>query len=336
MGGPAPVRYTEARVADITETIELTGTIESRRTSIVASEVPGVVETLFVRDGDRVDAGAPIARLRRETLALQAEAAAGDLEEARARLELARSSRRRTEDLHEKDLVSEQQLDQAISEEEVARARVRQLEADLERLRGDLGQSTIRAPFAGVVVEEHTQVGEWVPAGGAVVELSDLDDLEVTVEVPERAFGDLEAGADARVVIPSLDGTTVEGEIRTIVPRANPRARTFPVKVSVPNPTGRVGVGLLASVVLSIGDDEEGSVMVPKDALIEQRGSRVVYVIADDGTVRSVGVETGVEAGPWVAVEGDLEPGDRVVTRGNERLEAGQRVEGEVQEYEAP
>ena len=123
--------------------------------------------------------------------------------------------------------------------------------------------------------------------------------------------------------------------MRAVIPRADERARTFPVKVRIPNEDRRIGVGMLATVRLPVGEASEG-VLVPKDALVDGPRGRLIYVIAADDTVRSVPVQTGGAQGVWIAVEGDVAPGDRVVTRGNERLRSGAQVRGEAQEYPEP
>ena len=334
-GGPVPVRYTEARQGQVRSTLELTGTVEARRSSLVASEVEGKVVSFEARQGDRVERGAPLARLRRENLRLRLEAAEASLQEAKARLSLAETNLQRTRELHREEVVSRQLLDDAVSEQEAAKARVEQLRAEVARLRDDLERSIIRAPFTGVVVEEHTEEGEWISAGGPVLELVDTGELEVTVELPERQFGELAEGRPVTVRLRALGDVTVEGEIRAVVPRADPQARTFPVKVRIPNQEGRIGVGMLARVRIPVGEPTTG-VLVPKDALVEQGTDWVVYEIEADDTVRPVPVRRGGAQGIWIAVEGPVEPGDRIVTRGNERLRSGAQVRAEPQEYPEP
>lgn len=333
--GPVPVKYTEARQGEVRSTVELTGTVEARRTSVVASEVEGKVVSLEARQGDRVEQGAVLARLRRENLRLRLEAVAASHEESKARLSLAETNLRRTRELHEEEVVSRQLLDDAISEHEAAKARVEQLQAEVARLRDDLGRSVIRAPFTGVVVAEHTEEGEWISAGGPVVELVDTRELEVTVEIPERHFGGLAEGRAVKVRLQALGDVVVEGEIRAVVPRADPQARTFPVKIRIPNEEGRIGAGMLARVRIPVGEPESG-VLVPKDALVDQGGSWIVYEIGPDDTVRPVPVRTGGAEGAWIAVEGSVAPGARIVTRGNERLRPGAEVVAEPREDPEP
>ena len=335
-GPPAtPVRYTEARLHDLRQTVALTGSVESRRESVVASEVEGLVQELIAREGDRVEKGQPLVRLRRQTLKLRLQAVQGQLKEAQAREKLALTSLERSQGLYDERIISQQQLDDAVSEYEAWQGRVAQLQAENARLEDDLGRTTVRAPFSGIVVRERVSEGEWIGEGGAVVEMVDYTDLEVTVDVPENSFGGLETGTSARVVVGSLGNLEVEGVVRAVVPRADSRARTFPAKIAIENPDGRIAVGMLARVHLPVGAASE-MVIIPKDAVVEQGNQKFVYRIQDDQTAERVVVEPGVPAGAWVAVGDVLSAGDRIVTRGNERVFPGQPLDPEELEYDLP
>lgn len=331
---PATVSVTTAERLSLARSIELTGSVESRAASVVAAEVPGVVAALSARAGDRVTRGAPLVRLDSTDLEFRLRAAKGQLEEAQARLRLAESSFQRARDLVADQVISRQQMDDAEAEFEAWRGRAAQLEADASRLERDLRRSTVRAPFPGVVVAEHTAVGEWVDAGGPVVEMVDDTDLEVTVEVPERQFSGISVGAVTGVRFEALGGFEVSGKVRAVVPRADPQSRSFPVKVSIPNEEGRIGVGMLARVLLPVGGREE-VVAVPKDAVSRQGARAWVVRVTPDSTAEQVDVTTGIAQGQWVAVSG-VEVGDRVVTRGNERLFPGQPVAPQELEYPKP
>ncbi len=332
---PSPVGFSTARSHAVRGTLALTGTVESRRTSLVATEVAGVVEQLAARDGDRVRRGGALVRLRATDVRLRLEAARGQLQEAEARLKLANAQLERSRDLFEQQIVSRDTLDDAMAESEAWSGRVSQLRSDVARLEEDLKRTTVRAPFSGVVVREHVAEGEWVAVGDPVAEMVDLSDLEVTVEAPESYFAGLEVGSGARVVFDALGGREADGRVRAVVPKASPQARTFPVKVGIGADGGRVGVGMLARVVLPVGEPRPG-VIVPKDAVAGQGAEAAVFVIGDEDRVRRVAVRTGVGVGAWVAVEGELAAGDRVVTRGNERLFPGQQVAPQPVEYELP
>jgi RND family efflux transporter MFP subunit len=197
-------------------------------------------------------------------------------------------------------------------------------EARIASIEDDIARTQIRAPFAGIVTRIHTEVGEWIPTGGAVVSLADLSTVEIRLEVPEQYYVRLTPGSAAPARVDALPGLTLDGKIVAVVPSADPGARTFPVVVRAANPDGRVGAGMLARVALGLAGHDE-ALLVPKDAVVRQAQHEIVFVV-EDATVRAVTVRTGRSTGNRVEVEGELAEGDLVVVRGNERLTPGQRV----------
>jgi RND family efflux transporter MFP subunit len=334
-GGSSPVRYTEVVEREVRRAVRLPGTVEARDSSLVAAEVEGLVEDLEAREGETIRRGDPLAVLRKTNLELQAKQARGQLKEARARLDLAESNYERSRELRESGVISEREYDDAFSELAAWQGRIDSLAALIEQVEVDLERCVIRAPFDGVVVEERTDVGQWISIGDPVAEVVALDRLEVRVDVAERYFPNLSTGTRASVSFESMPGIVIEAEVIAVIPRADPQARTFPVKVRIPNADRRIGVGMLARVGLPLGEPYRAT-LVPKDALVAQGPRQVVYRIDGDGLAESVGVEVGRGLGSWIVVEGPLAPGARVVTRGNERLRPGQAVRGSPLEYPLP
>jgi RND family efflux transporter MFP subunit len=332
------VRYTEAREHDVRPSIRMDGTIESTRTAVIASEVAGVVEKLLAHEGQEVRRGQPIAQLRVEPMALSHRAAQGELAEAQARLHSAELRLERIQELAASEVVSRQNVDDASYEAEALRGRVAQLEAEVERLARDLAKATVRAAFDGVVGDEMVQPGEWLDVGAPVVELISVEQLEIRLAVPEKYFAALRTGVKVDVTVDAQPGERFAGTVRAVVPRADVRSRTFPVLVRIDNEDHRLGAGMLARVELLLGDPRDKALLVPKDALLSQDGEDILFVLdgGETATVRRLVVEVGSGLGSWMTVEGDLEPGARVVIRGNERLADGQQVRGLAQEYPAP
>lgn len=334
-GPGSPVRYTEAREYPLRRAIVLPGSVESRVNSVVASEIEGLVMELLAREGARVKRDQRLAQLRTTNLELRRDAAEAQLKEAQARLKLAELNLERARELLEAKVISRQDYDDRFYEFNAWQGRVDQLTADIARIKDDIERCTIRAPFTGVVVRERTEVGEWIGEGDPVVEMVALHDLEVRVEVPEQYFNSVKLRGRAQVTFESLPGLKVAGRISAIIPQADLQARTFPVKVRIPNRRGRIGVGMLAQVSFPGGDPYKATV-VPKDAVITRGQQKIVYTINGDNTVSPVPVETGTGVGSWIEVQGALRAGQRVVTRGNERLRPGQVVQGQPLEYELP
>jgi RND family efflux transporter MFP subunit len=332
---PALVRYTEARERQLRRRVTLLGTVEAHNTSVVASEVAGKVFDLPVEEGDGVEKGQVLARLNTQTVEYQLAAVEAELREAQARLKLAEANLARATDLYESEIFAQQQLDSSASEYSAWKGRCEKLEADIARIKNDIEEATIRAPFGGRVVQKETEIGEWVAEGGPVVEIVALNPLDVTVDVPERHYRNLRLGTRARVSFEALPNLEVRGQIVAIIPQANVEARTYPVKFQIRNRGGRIGVGMLAKVSFAAGDLYKAT-MVPKDALVTKGEKNFVFRIRGQSKVEQLPVETGEGLGSWIEVRGAIQPGERVVTRGNERLFPGQPVRGQPLNYRMP
>lgn len=214
-----------------------------------------------------------------------------------------------------------------------AAAAVATQEAEVERIDDQLAKHTIRAPFAGWVVERFTEKGQWVARGGLIARIAELQAVEVEARVPESSIAALRHGAEVRLEFDAAPEQAWIGHVTRIVPQADLLSRSFPVRIRLEN---RVvdGVpalkgGMLARAWLPVG--AAGSVTaVPKDALVLGGPKPLVFCIdptgPTEGVVRPVDVVLGAAVEGHVAVRGSLEPGGLVVVRGNERLRPGMKV----------
>jgi membrane fusion protein, multidrug efflux system len=332
---PSPVRYTEAKEYPLKRFVELSGTVEPLRTSTVAGEIAGLVIELAVREGTQVTQGQLLARLRTDNQELTLSAAEAQLREDEARSKLAERDLQRARELFGTKDISQKQLDDAQFEFNAWQGRLERQRAEIARIKDQLDRHTIRAPFAGVVVRKHTEIGQWLSEGGPVVELLALDELEAVVDVPERYFGSVRLRSRTPVLFEALSGLKVEGRVSAIIPRADPQARTFRVKVRIPNPGGRIGVGMLAQIHLAEGDSYR-AVVVPKDAVVTRGPQKLVYLLNGNNTISEVPIRIGSGVGAWVEVQGQVQAGQKVVTRGNERLMNGQPVQPQPLEVSLP
>jgi RND family efflux transporter MFP subunit len=230
---------------------------------------------------------------------------------------------------------------------EQARAR-KEAQAELVRkIEDQIFLHTIRAPFDGYVSTEHCELGQWLNKGQPLVEMVKLDEVDVEAWVTEEAVGNLRVGAPARIDVNGLGDRTFTGSVTLIVPQANPRTRTFPVKVRVPNTleggTPLLKSNMIARVTLPVGKKENG-LLVPKDAVVLGGPSPMVYVAMIDssdpkkGTARPVPVQLGVAHAGLMQVKGELKVGDKIVSQGNERVFPNQPliVLGELDPEAAP
>ncbi len=321
---PSPVVVSKVEEHKIQKPVTLVGTVEPRHRSLVASEIAGLVEEFPVEEGDFIKQGEVLAKFITDRLQIQLREARAQKKEAQARYKLARSDLLRFKELEKKGVVSISQLQDTQAEEGAWSERVSQLKANIEKYEYDLKRAKIVAPFTGYITKEHTEVGQWIEEGGSVVEMVDLEQVHVTVQVPEYHIGQIKVGDTASTTFDALPQLTEEGKTISIVPQADKEARTFPVKVEIENKDHVIKAGMLARVSFLLGEPTSTK-LVSKDAIVEQNNLNFVYVV-NDGTVRPVQVTTGVAYRDLIEVIGPIEAGELVVVRGNERLRPGQPI----------
>jgi RND family efflux transporter MFP subunit len=332
---PSPVSYTEVKEYPLRRSVQLPGSVEAVKVSTVASEIAGMVVEFSAREGAAVTKGQPLARLRRENHQLSLTSAEAQLQEDEARHKLAERNLERTRELFGSKDVSQKQLDDAQFELNAWQGRVDKQRAEIAKIKDELDRHTIVAPFGGVVVKEFTELGQWLAEGGPVVELMSLDEMDVVAEVPERYFNSLKPRARTQVIFEALSGLRVDGRVSAIIPRADPQARTFRAKIRIPNPGNRIGAGMLAQISLPEGEPYR-AVVVPKDAIVTRGPQKLIYLVNGDNKIAEVPVQVGAGVGAWIEVQGGVQAGQKVVTRGNERLMNGQAVQGQPLEMRLP
>jgi RND family efflux transporter MFP subunit len=321
----APVVVSSVVQRQITESVVLVGTAAPRVRSLFASEVEGLVEKLYVDEGQAVKKGQVLARLGSSTLKIQLDMARAALKETEERFlqakgELERSIKlRRSESIPEKKLLDDQ------FEVRAWEQRVKRQEAEISRLEDLLTKKTINAPFSGLVAQKHTEVGQWLERGGDVLTLIDIGRIHVMVPLHERYVDKIRVEDRASVSIHALGKTRYEGRVIAIIPEGDREARTFPVKVEIRNKNLRIKSGMLCQVTFSLGKPYK-ALLVPKDALITRDNQKFVFVYRND-IVKLVRLDIKGYHGAMAEVTGDLNPGLSVVVRGNERLRDGQKVQ---------
>jgi RND family efflux transporter MFP subunit len=180
--------------------------------------------------------------------------------------------------------------------------------------------AVVRAPFDGVVAERFIQVGEYLATGAPVVRLVNTVALEVSAQAPVSLAPRLKAGD---LVSVRQDDKLLEARIRSVVPVGDQASRQLEVRVALAKTDWSIGT----AVQVALPNAEPRQVVaVPRDALLLRSNGSYVVRVADDDTIERVSVDTGASVNGLVEIRGGIEPGDRLVIRGGERLQAGQAV----------
>ena len=325
---PSPVKVAEVTEQTLIQHLTLVGTVEPRTQSVVASEVEGLVESFPIEGGTSVHKGDLLASLRTDTLEIQLRAAEAQKNEAKARHKQATSNLERSKRLFGEKVLSEKDLEGNETEVEAWAQKINQHQAEMDRLQDQINKSKILAPYSGDITKTHTEIGEWLQKGGAVAEIIDLSHVRINVALPEKYIRNIRVGERVQVLVDAFPNRQFSGKVFSIISQADPESRTFPVRIELENKKGELKSGLFARVSLPVGPPVR-TLTVPKDALVIRGGKYFVYVAhpSEGGwKVSLVDIQTGLMVNDWVEVQGPLEIGQKVVTRGNERLRPGQEV----------
>ena len=324
-----PVQTAAATLQTVTPRSWIPGSIVSRSDARIASVVDG--RAVWVADvGQRVKAGAPIARLDDTVIRLRAADLEAQVSRTRAQRDLAKSQLERYNQLAETHVLSASQLDEARAQLNMTDADVTRAESQLRQAQHEIAESEIRAPFSGVVTERFIQQGEYVSVGAPTVRLVNTGEIEA------RATASLDLAANIRpgqaIMVRERD-TERTGKVRTLVPVGDDRSRQFEVRIVFEKADWLVGTPVEVSLPTA---PERKAVTVPRDALLIRANRSYVLRVTRKGTVEQLDVTPGVAIANLVEVRGALSPGDRLVIRGGERLSDGQAVKIVTEEARVP
>lgn len=354
------VRVVRAEMGNLARTVVVSGTLGADEEAEVGPKIAGRLSTLAVDLGDHVRRGQALARLSPIDLELRVRQAESALQQARAQLGLpadgsvrvvdpadtalvkqaaanltqARLTRDRMARLLEQQLVPQQDFDAAEAGLQVAEARqqeaietartrqalVGQRTSELEIARQALRDSTVTAPFDGMIRERLASVGDYVAVGQPVVVLVRVHPLRLRLEVPEREAAGVRGGQPVRLTVEGDPGTH-EGHVARISPAIREESRTLLVEAEVPNPAGRLRPGSFAKAEI-VTQAEEPAVLVPTSSIVSFAGIEKVIGVADGKAVEKR-VKTGRRAGDRVEILEGAAAGDVVV------VEPGNLVDGQ-------
>lgn len=292
------------------EYIDLTGVTEPIRSATLSPEVAGRITTYNLDEGQAVKKGETL--LKVDTRQAGAQIAELDAQIDQAELDIAR-----TERLIERGLSSSRELEQLRTQRESLAQSKRSAQVGV-------GNSRLRAPFSGTVLEESSELGEYASPGQVVARIGNLETIKIVAHLPERQIRYVKKGDLADVIVPALD-KSFKGEIVRIGSESSSRSRSFPIEIHIDNEDGEIRSGMRADVLLS-KSVHENAIVVPRDVLRQgSKGTEAVTIA--DGKAEVHTVELGTAYGRYIVVHGGLNVGDELVIRGQRDLIAGESLE---------
>ena len=311
-------------------TVALPATLKGRNEAAIHARTNGYVREWKKDIGDKVKRGEVLAIIDTPEVdqdLAQAQAAQAQIQ---ARLALAASSLSRWEGLRQSNAVSQQELDERRAAHEQARADLAAAQANVRRLQQLHDFGRITAPFDGVVVRRHVEVGTLVAAGSATTTrelfyLAQTDDLRLTVAVPQVYAADVATGKEVSVKLLEQPHAPVKGHIRRVAGGIDVATRSVQVEVAVPNKDGRLLPGAYVEVSLGLQGPAKALLVPPNTLQFRQDGVRVA-VVGQDCKVELREVKLGRDLGRAVEITAGLAPREAVILNPHDSIEAGERV----------
>ncbi|WP_421717586.1 efflux RND transporter periplasmic adaptor subunit [Algiphilus sp.] len=317
---PATVAASEVGTMRWNSRLRSVGSLVAENGTNVTNEAPGIVTTLHFQSGDTVEEGDLLLELDSDTEAAQ-------LARLEAESELAELTRKRRERLFELNSLSKADLDEAVSQANVARAAVKAQRALLE-------QKRIRAPFSGKLGIRRVSIGQFVDAGTPMVALESVDPMEVDFSLPEGELPKVSPGQGVKVRVDGFPEEVFEGEILALESRVDSNTRNFDVRARLPNADGRLRPGQFARVEIDLPGQRE-VIVVPRTAVKYNSYGSSVFIVQEDPDkgpppenpnpnmpphtdlmVKQRFVELGEARGDFVEVVKGLEGGEKIATTG--------------------
>ncbi|MGH8502075.1 MAG: efflux RND transporter periplasmic adaptor subunit [Gammaproteobacteria bacterium] len=327
-----PVTISSARVepARWPQEIETVGTFAAVNGAELATEASGIVDEINFKNGAHVEAGEVILRL-------DTDIDVAELNALEAAARLAEIELERVRRLYESNSISKAEVDIRQSQADQARANV-------EAQRARVEQKTVAAPFSGVLGIRQVNLGQYVNAGSAIVNLQSLDPIFLNFMLPEQRLADISSGQPMTARVDAFPRGHFNGTITAIEPRVERTTRNFMIQASIDNPDGQLRSGMFARVELAVGKPQ-AVLTVPQTAISFNPYGNSVYVIRaagassraahkqQDNSAPSAGsaqasdkqpgltvvqrfVRTGARRGDLISITDGLKAGERVATSG--------------------
>ena len=327
-----PIDWITVQAKPIEQVRRLAGTVEPVETANLSFLVGGKVANVDVVLGQEVTVGQTLAKLDQRSFSLNYQSAEAQLQQANAAFEEAQNEYNRYAELVKERVLSQSGFDNAKAayESTLSARNVAQTRLDLSLK--DMQDSTLRAPYEGVITRRMVEPSQQISPGQTVFEIEGQDGLEVQISVPETLIQMISVGGILPIHFPALPGETINGVVSEVGVRAE-TANAFPVTLVLANSPSQLRAGMTAEVDVSYqGHGRTGysgnAVLIPLSAVgadIGQGGYVFVYDV-DSGTVKRTPIQTENLLDNTLYVSSGLKPGDIIAIAGVSFLRDGQKV----------
>jgi membrane fusion protein, multidrug efflux system len=304
--------------------ISVTGSIQGVKEASISAKATGRIEVLPVKDGDYIESGQLLAKIDSRELEAQYLQAKANMTSAQANLANAARNYTRIQSLAQQGAISQQQLDTAQTQYDVAKAQTAQNTANVQLLEAQVANTSVVAPFSGYVARRSLSQGEMVSPGTILLAVVDLSKVKIEVFVSEQDIGKIQIGQPATFTVDAYHGQTFTGKVAEISPAADLKNRSFKVRIEAENTERKLKSGMFARAEIIYARKAEAYI-VPKQAVIEKNGKPFVFVVKND-QVEQRAIATGLVYEQTIEIVTGIQAGEIIATFGHDTLKNGDKV----------
>ena len=330
-----PVVVAQAVTRPMPVRVQAVGNILAAESVSVRSQVTGPLADVRFTEGQDVQQGQVLFTIDPRPFQAQLEQAQAELTRVQASAQFARREAARYQELFKQGLVARSQQEQVTSNASAAEAMARAARSAVETARLQLSYATIRAPLSGRSGRVLVDRGNLVQANATdLVVINQVRPIEVSFTVPADSVNEIRRRAAANelevAAIQAGDTTPAAGRLTFIDNRVDPQTGTIQLKATFPNDDARLWPGQFATVVVTLGVEND-AIVVPSAAVQTGQQGTYVFVVKPDSTAESRPVTVARQLGEETVVTKGVAPGETVVIDGQLRLAPGVRVAAQSQ-----
>ena len=309
----------------ISETYIVTSRIAPFKSDTISVKSPGPIEEVYVEVGDVVKKGDVLLKIENDELEEDKNDKEGELSESLARLELEEKKLERLKVLKKSPSFKRAEYEDQINIVKAAEGNLIKITSQYNKAKIIYDDATLKAPYSGVISKRLVTKGNYVNTGTPVFELVNNEKFEIEANIPSDKISLLNKKKEAEIIFP--DGKILKSSFRSIVPKENPNTRTVIVRFKPLFNQKKSNFLINQNMNLKIFLKSKKPIKtILKDALLIKNGNTVVYVI-EDNIAKLKPIKIGIPYRNSIEVVDGLKVGEKIVTRGNERLRPNQKVE---------
>ena len=322
---PPKVSVKTVKKEYISETYIVTSRIAPFKSDTISVKSPGPIEEVYVEVGDVIKKGDVLLKIENDELEEDKNDKEGELSESLARLELEEEKLKRLKILKKSPSFKRAEYEDQINIVKAAEGNLIKITSQYNKAKIIYDDAILKAPYSGVISKRLVTKGNYVNTGTPVFEIVNNERFEIEANIPSDKIPLLNKKKEAEIILP--DGKILKSSFRSIVPKENPNTRTVIVRFKPLFDQKKSNLLINQNMNLRIFLKSKKPIKtILKDALLIKNGSTIVYVI-EDNIAKLKTVKTGIPYQDSIEIIKGLNEGEKVVTRGNERLRPNQKVQ---------